>query len=216
MIHPDTALRFINPDVGYGVCATELIPQGTIVWVQDALDIVISPEKISLLNPMLQQTVEHYAFVNGRGQYVLCWDAGRYINHCCEPTTVSIGNFCTMAARDIHPGQELTEDYSTLNISSSLNCLCGAEKCRSQVKTQDLSLQATLLDARAELAMLGFLRVTQPLLALLPSDYQSILQSVARGERKAPSCLDNLYADSDMSQAPDKSQEKLRGLWARS
>jgi len=35
MIHPDTEVRFINDEIGYGVVAKKLIPKGTITWVQD-------------------------------------------------------------------------------------------------------------------------------------------------------------------------------------
>lgn len=35
MIHPDTELRFINPEIGYGVFATQFIPRGTITWVRE-------------------------------------------------------------------------------------------------------------------------------------------------------------------------------------
>lgn len=41
MIHSDTELKFVNPQVGYGVFATALIPQGTIVYVMDSLEISI-------------------------------------------------------------------------------------------------------------------------------------------------------------------------------
>ena len=34
MIHPDTELRFISDEVGYGVFATALIGRGTITWVR--------------------------------------------------------------------------------------------------------------------------------------------------------------------------------------
>lgn len=37
MIHPDTEVRFINPEKGYGLVATKFIPKGTITWVQDDL-----------------------------------------------------------------------------------------------------------------------------------------------------------------------------------
>jgi len=30
VIHPDTELRFVNPDIGYGVFATRFIPKGSI------------------------------------------------------------------------------------------------------------------------------------------------------------------------------------------
>ena len=38
MIHPDTKLRHLSPDIGYEVIATCSIPSGTLVWVRDRLD----------------------------------------------------------------------------------------------------------------------------------------------------------------------------------
>lgn len=38
MIHPNTELKFISNQVGYGVVATSFIPAGTITWVLDKLD----------------------------------------------------------------------------------------------------------------------------------------------------------------------------------
>lgn len=43
MIHPRTELKFINDHVGYGVFATDNIPEGTIFYVKDSLELVISP-----------------------------------------------------------------------------------------------------------------------------------------------------------------------------
>ena len=43
MIHPNTELRFINPVVGYGVFATDFIPEGTITYVKDSLELEVSP-----------------------------------------------------------------------------------------------------------------------------------------------------------------------------
>ena len=43
MIHPDTELRFINREIGFGVVATRLIRRGTIIWVRDELDQVLPP-----------------------------------------------------------------------------------------------------------------------------------------------------------------------------
>ena len=38
MIHTDTELRFVSPEMGFGVFATKLIPRGTLTWVRDDLD----------------------------------------------------------------------------------------------------------------------------------------------------------------------------------
>lgn len=46
MIHPNTEIRFIRPEIGYGVIATSFIPKGTIVWAQDQIDRVFTPEQV--------------------------------------------------------------------------------------------------------------------------------------------------------------------------
>ena len=52
MIHPDTELRFANPQIGLGVFATRfLIPKGTITWVRDQLDQALPPAAIAQLPP---------------------------------------------------------------------------------------------------------------------------------------------------------------------
>ncbi|MEQ8712528.1 MAG: hypothetical protein RIC80_05905 [Cyclobacteriaceae bacterium] len=43
MIHPNAELRFISQAIGYGVFATVDIPEGTITYVKDSLEMVISP-----------------------------------------------------------------------------------------------------------------------------------------------------------------------------
>lgn len=116
MIHPDTELRFISKEKGYGVVATKLIPQGTITWVQDDLDQVISPEKEKELSPYMKQYLDIYGFTNSKGEKVLCWDYGKYVNHSFNPSCFSTAYDFEIAIRDIHPGEELTDDYGYLNV----------------------------------------------------------------------------------------------------
>ena len=47
MLHPHTELRFVSPEIGYGIFATAFIPKGTITWVKDELDRIIPKEKIN-------------------------------------------------------------------------------------------------------------------------------------------------------------------------
>ena len=75
MIHPHSALRFISPDIGFGVVATQFIPAGTITWVLDPLDQVVTPEREALLAPALAQHLDTYSYQNGRGERILCWHA---------------------------------------------------------------------------------------------------------------------------------------------
>jgi hypothetical protein len=47
MMHPNSEVRFVNEQVGLGVFATSFIPTGTIVYVDDPLDIVLFPDNLS-------------------------------------------------------------------------------------------------------------------------------------------------------------------------
>ena len=66
MIHPKTELRLVGDNIGYGVFATVDIPEGTIVFVQDQLDIVINEKEFEALNFQEQKNVEKYSFIDAR------------------------------------------------------------------------------------------------------------------------------------------------------
>ena len=80
MIHPHTELKFINNEVGYGVVAKEFIPKGTITWVLDKLDREFTPSYFEELEPIYQNILDTYTYRNNKGNYVLCWDHGRYVD----------------------------------------------------------------------------------------------------------------------------------------
>jgi hypothetical protein len=116
MIHPDTEVRFISKEKGYGVVATKLIPRGTITWVQDDLDQIFTQEQIANLNPFIKKHLDIYSFTNKNGEMVLCWDNGKFVNHSFKPSCFSTPYDFEIAIRDIHPGEELTDDYGYLNV----------------------------------------------------------------------------------------------------
>jgi uncharacterized protein len=118
MIHQDTEIRFLNKEKGYGVVATKLIPRGTITWVQDPLDREFSQEAEEGMNPAVKKLLHTYAFTNKHGHKVLCWDNGKYVNHSFNPSCFSTAYDFEIAIRDIHPGEELTDDYGYLNLES--------------------------------------------------------------------------------------------------
>jgi len=116
MIHPDTEVRFISNEKGYGVVATKLIPRGTITWVQDDLDRVYTWEEANSLNPFVKKHLDTYSFTNKNGEMVLCWDNGKFVNHSFKPSCFSTPYDFEIAIRDIYPGEELTDDYGYLNV----------------------------------------------------------------------------------------------------
>lgn len=138
VIHPDTELRFINSEMGSGVFATRFIPRGTITWVRDRLDQAFTPEAIDRLPPAYHDTLLKYSFIDANAHFVLCWDHARYVNHCCDPSCLSAGYDFELAVRDIAAGEELTDDYGSLNLEWSFECRCGSPRCRSLIRPGDL------------------------------------------------------------------------------
>ena len=138
MIHPDTELRFASPLIGYGVFATRLIPRGTITWVHDRLDQAFAPAAVELLPRAYHDIVLKYSFIDSHGQFVLCWDHARFMNHSCDPSCRSAGYDFEVAVRDIAPGEELTDDYGSLNLEYDFDCSCGLPGCRRRIQPGDL------------------------------------------------------------------------------
>lgn len=132
MLHPDTRLKPIA-NTGYGVVATALIPKGTIVWVQDPLDRVLTADRVASLPALLRAAVRNHGYFDRRHRIVLCWDHTRYVNHSCEPNCVSPGHAFELAVRDIHVGEQLTNDYLTLNLTCTFECQCGGANGRKLV-----------------------------------------------------------------------------------
>lgn len=191
MIHPDTELRFIDTHIGYGIFATRRIPKGTITWVRDDLDQIFSPERASHFAPFLRERLERYSFIDNRGDYVLCWDHARFMNHSCEPTCLSPGYGFEIALRDIEAGQEMTDDYGSLNIDVGFSCLCGSPRCRREIMPDDLLVYGDQWDALLEASMSRLFLVEQPLWSLVQEKDE--LSRLAKGMVKMPSCRENYH-----------------------
>lgn len=163
MIHPHTELRRVNDHIGFGVFATEFIPKGTIVWVLDALDQRIDDARYEALRPAYGAVLDRYTYLNGRGERILCWDLARYMNHSCEATCLSPGLDFEIAVRDIRPGEEVTDDYASLNLDGGFECGCGSRGCRGTIRPEDFGALAPAWDAAIRDAFPRIPLVAQPL-----------------------------------------------------
>jgi hypothetical protein len=181
MLHPHTELRLIDDRVGYGVVATKRIARGTITWVLDDLDQRIPPHRVRKLNKLQRKHLEKYAFVDRDGAWVLCWDLGRYLNHSCEPSCVSLYDF-SVAMRDIHPGEQLTDDYSSLNLDEPFACGCRAPSCRGEVGPDDFVRYAEDWD-RAAGELLPLLSTVQQPLWSLVREKDAVKTALSNGAR---------------------------------
>ena len=191
MIHPCTELRYISDEIGYGLVATHLIPCGTITWVRDELDQIFAPDYGSHLPSVLQKQLETYSFRDRQGNHILCWDQARYVNHSCRPNCVSAEFDFELAVRDIAPGEELTDDYGTLNIECPFTCHCREARCRLIIRPDDVLRQAAKLDSLIKETLPFVNSVSQPLWPLLREPEK--VQRVLTGECKLPSLATHYF-----------------------
>src|SRR3954467_5224640 len=186
MIHPNSELRFVNPEIGLGVFATRAIPKGTITWVLDPLDQIVVPSVESEIPPTLQRQLDIYSYKNGRGERILCWDHARFVNHSCDPTSLAPGFDFEIAVRDISPGEQITDDYGALNVESEFECACGSAHCRGTVGPEDFERFSNQWDALVASAFPLIGAVEQPLWELVPD--QSSIRDILADGADIPSC----------------------------
>ncbi len=166
MIHPDTELRLITPEIGYGPVATRFIPKGTIAWVLCRFDIVMSQDEVDALTAPYAEIANRYSYVDPEGKSILCWDNARYMNHHCQPAVRGVLPQFQITVRDVHPGEELTCEYAECNIDF-LACRCGSPRCRGAIRGTDLIDNAEEWEAEVRSALAHAQGVPQPLLKYL-------------------------------------------------
>lgn len=140
MIHPSTELRFVSPEIGYGVFAKEFIPKGTIVYVKDSLEIEVTPKKYAKLDEYARGVVDKYSYRDERGYRIVSWDFAKYVNHSCSRNTISTGYGFEIALRDIEPNEEVTDEYAIFNLEQNFECGCGAKNCRKHISPSDFDV----------------------------------------------------------------------------
>lgn len=190
-MHPDTEVRFINDIIGYGVVAKKFIPRGTITWVQDDLDRILTTAEVERMHPQMQEQVDKYSFRNNKGQLVLCWDLAKYVNHSFNANCLSSAYDFEVAVRDIQPGEQLTDDYGYLNISEPFKAVDEGTG-RDTVYPDDLLKYHEKWDRQLQDAFQNFEQVEQPLKELVPSAVLEKITSSLRKNEPLDSIL-NLY-----------------------
>lgn len=170
MLHPDTEVRWISVEIGCGVVATRDIPKGTITWAMDPLDRLISPPQMESLPSICRDSLLKYSYRDRHGDYVFCWDNTRFMNHSFNPNCIATAYRFELAVRDIHVGEELTNDYGSLNILEPFQA-CDEGTERKIVYPDDLARHYGEWDGKLEGAFTHMPVVEQPLRDLL-SDRQ--------------------------------------------
>lgn len=192
MIHPLTEVRFISPQIGYGVVAKEFIPKGTITWVMDKLDKEFTPEEVSQMEPAYQSIIDIYAYRNHKGNLVLCWDNARFVNHSFNANCLSTAYDFEIAIRDIQAGEQLTDDYGYLNVSTPFRGYPEGTR-RKVVYPDDLLRYHKSWDKKIAAAFKLIARVEQPLNSMLTPNQKENIAKVLEGSKAMDSILVNYY-----------------------
>jgi hypothetical protein len=192
MIHPFTELKFISEQKGYGVVAKQFIPKGTITWVQDSLDMVFDQKKLAELGPNYAPIVDTYSFRDNQGNFVLCWDLAKYVNHSFNSNCLTTPYNFEIAIRDIHPGEELTDDYGYLNITEPFEAMPEGGT-RTVVYPDDLLRYHKIWDDKIADAMPLLNSVDQPLMYFIDEATQTKVQAILTGKETMESILTCYY-----------------------
>jgi hypothetical protein len=176
MMHPATALTYIGPVRGFGIVAKAPIPKGTLIYVLDKLDIVIRPGDPLNNDPLYEEVLTTYAYTEPNGNRILCWDHGKYMNHCCQPNTLSTGFGFEIAIKDIAIGEEVTDHYALLNLEYPMELQCDKPGCNGKIIPGELSIHHEWMDARIKEALAKLRSVPQPLYKLLDRSTKASLE----------------------------------------
>lgn len=138
------------------------------------------------MDAVYRDLLSRYSFVDGRGNYILCWDHARFMNHSCDPTCRSAGYDFEIAVRDIAAGEELTDDYGALNLEYDFRCSCRAPRCRGSIHPGDLLTFAGEWDRIVAQAFPSISQVPQPLWPLV-REKEAVAAALAN-QRAIASC----------------------------
>ncbi len=199
MLHPDTEVRWISEEIGCGIVATRDIPKGTVTWVMDPLDRLFSPQQVAGLPDRCRETLFKYSYRNRDGQYVFCWDNTRFMNHSFSPNCITTAYGFELAVRDIREGEELTNDYGSLNILEPFHA-CDEGTSRKVVYPDDLARHYEGWDRQLESAFQRIQTVEQPLRDLLSAGQWETAGHIAEKRSPMKSILNCLLKPADAPQ----------------
>ena len=192
MLHPDTEVRWISKEIGCGIVAARDIPKGTVIWVFDPLDRLFTRQQVAALPDVCRETLYKYSYRNRDGNYVFCWDNTRFMNHSFKPNCITTSYGFELAVRDIAAGEELTNDYGSLNILEPFHA-CDEGTERKIVYPDDLSRHYADWDRQLESAFKRVQTVEQPLRGLLSDEQWETACHVADDRKPMRSILDCLH-----------------------
>ncbi|WP_320174662.1 SET domain-containing protein [Maridesulfovibrio sp.] len=184
MIHPDTIVRTVSPQLGNGVFAIRDIPRGTVVVVRDEFDICLPYEDFHKLPDMVRESMETHVYHDRDGMLVLSWDHARFMNHSCRCNTMMTDYRLEIAIRDIQAGEQITTEYGLLNVQDPYEIHCGCDECRKELRPDDIDKYGKTWDELIKTALLAIPDVPQPLWDMVTPEIRSRLKTLQQDNDK--------------------------------
>jgi len=177
MMHPETEVRVVNQEIGYGVFAKVFIPKGTMVYVKDQFEVRLKEGSLLLNDPRYKEISDKYSYIDAAGTRIISWDHAKYVNHCCNPNTMTTGYGFEIAIKDIQIGDEITDEYGLFNLEREMPLSCKSKPCRLLLSPNDFEKMYPVWDEKVQAALASFNQVEQPLLNFLDRREQKALMS---------------------------------------
>jgi uncharacterized protein len=142
---------------------------------------------------LYKRVLDTYTYRNPEGNYILCWDNARFINHSSNSNCITTAYEFELAVRDIQPGEQLTDDYGYLNLEEPFEVMPEAGTDRNVIYPDDLIRYHHVWDTKLLDAFPQLLRVDQPLRNVLESAVWERASRISNGEEKMASILNCYY-----------------------
>lgn len=144
MLHP--LIRVVEKHVidGKGLATTGFIKAGEVVSKLEPGQPTVPIDEALAMSQDEQDDLLHFCYQCDEDNLV-CEDGDeKYMNHSCDPNTWWLDDETMIARRDILPGEEITYDYSTteITIPFTMACRCGSANCRGTISHLDYQLPA--------------------------------------------------------------------------
>lgn len=139
MLHPAIKLRQDDVIEGKGLVATGFIKAGEVVSRLEPDQPMFRIDEVLTWSEEKQDDLLHYGYQCSATHIVSEQGDERFMNHSCDPNTWWADDETMIARRDIQPGEEITYDYATteITIPFEMTCRCGSPQCRGIVTHLD-------------------------------------------------------------------------------
>ncbi|MBK8809075.1 MAG: SET domain-containing protein-lysine N-methyltransferase [Bacteroidales bacterium] len=133
-----------------------------------------------------------YAYRNNKGNYIMPWDHTKYVNHSFYANTMLTPYGFEIAIKDIKPGEQITNDYGTLNIIESFTPIDEGHD-RKMVHPNDLATYFKFWDAEIDASLPLVINLQQPLKAFATDVQWNDIENIVSGKSLKRSILTCLY-----------------------